>query len=113
MNKISNYSDLVLERKRIELALKREKNILKEDIEELKEKFQPLLKVISFFGGSKTNDQPVVSLLKQGSSLGVDFLIRDKLLGKVGWITRMLASTAVKGVLSAVINRKAKNNGIH
>lgn len=106
MSKISNYEELVQERRRLEHELRKQKNILRMEVEEIKEKIQPVVKVASFLGIFKKKEKPASALLKLGSSVGIDYLVRDKLLGRAGWITRMAASTVLKGISAFMINKR-------
>jgi hypothetical protein len=106
MSRISNYEELVMERKRLEYELRKQKNALRLEVEEIKEKFQPVSKVLSLLGIFKRNDKPASALLKIGSSVGIDFLVKDKLLARAGWLTKTIASGILKGVSRLMINKQ-------
>ena len=49
MNKINNYEDLILERKRLESDLAHYKTIITRELDEIKHKVEPITDVVSFF----------------------------------------------------------------
>lgn len=96
MNKISSYDELRLERKRLEGEVRTQQLYIKTSLRELQDKFKPLTKVISFVTGfGKKSDSKAGSLLKLGSSVGIDLLIGQK-LRKAGWLARLLVPMALK-----------------
>jgi uncharacterized protein (DUF2342 family) len=97
MTKISTYEELVAERKRLEGELLVQKAYIKSKVTAIKEKFEPIGKIISFFGGTKNsnNSSKGSALLKLGSTVGIDLLIGQK-LKKAGWLTRMILPVIMK-----------------
>lgn len=95
MNKIKNYDDLVAHRMHLEANLRGQKAYFKAKVEKVKERIEPIQRVISFFHGerNKNNSKAVLqtgsSLLKIGSSAGIDFLLQKK-LAKAGWLTKLV-----------------------
>jgi hypothetical protein len=107
MNKISNYEELVLERKRIENKIEEEKRNINQKVSELKEKFEPLLYVLPFLSFFKRKDQGS-PLLKTGMSLGIDWLLGRGILSKANWLVKLLAPAVLRSVTSKVIGSEAK-----
>ena len=94
MNKIRNYDDLVAHRTYLEGNLRHQKAYLNNKVSKIKEKFEPVNKVISFFNGEKNSRSKMLlqtgsSLLKIGSSAGIDMLFQKK-LAKAGWLTKLV-----------------------
>lgn len=114
MTKISNYTELVAERIRLEEELKKHKLFFKGEINEVKEKLEPIRNVMSFLGilKSKNVSAGPSSILKTGLSMGIDLLVRDNLLSKAGWITRAVLPVIIKGISKQFINKKAQTNGV-
>jgi len=102
MNRISTYDDLVAERKRLEADLIIQKGYMRGQIDSLREKFEPVTRIISFFNGFKTNTGS--SLLKLGSSVGIDLLIGRK-LKSAGWLTRMVLPLVMKLTAQKTIDK--------
>lgn len=105
MSKISNYEELVLERKKAEAKLNYYKSVISEEIDVLKHKMEPITNVISFLSttkngspGSNTN-----TLLQAGTNLGIELLVRQKLLSKAGWLTKLVVPFLLKKVSSKAI----------
>jgi hypothetical protein len=112
MKKISNLHDLVSEKQRLQQKLTLLKREMNADVLEIKERFKPVTKIISFFtGGSAENDHgsngqsnSKSSLLAMGANLGIDLLVGSK-LKKAGMLTRLLAPPILRGIASTVINK--------
>ena len=104
MNKINNYEDLILERKRLESDLVHYKTIITGELDEIKHKVEPITDVVSFFSPSKTaptNNR----LLQEGANLGIELLVRQKLLSKAGWLTKLVLPFILKKVSSRAIEK--------
>jgi hypothetical protein len=104
MNKISNYEDLILERKRLESDLAHYKTIITRELDEIKQKVEPITDVVSFFSPSK-NPPPNNKLLQAGANLGIELLVRQKLLSKAGWLTKLILPFILKKVSSRAIEK--------
>jgi hypothetical protein len=93
MNRIKNYEELRAHRKYLESNLIVQKNYFNHKVTKIKEGFEPINKVVSFFkADNKTKVHTLVdhgsSLLKIGSNAGIDMLLQKK-LAKAGWLTRI------------------------
>lgn len=108
MNKINNYEDLVLERKRIENKIVEEKQNINKKITELKRKFEPILYVLPFLSFFKKKDSGGSPLLKTGMSLGIDWLLGRGMLSKANWLVRLLVPAVLRSVTSKVISNDGK-----
>lgn len=103
MNKISNYEELVLEKKRLQHQLTIQKMELNSEIRALKEQWEPLTNIMGKVGGLFKKDDDSPSLLKKG----VDLISSQAPLGKVGWIARLLAPVVV-GTVSSFVKKKMR-----
>ena len=104
MNKISNYDDLILEKKRLESELAHNKTIITRELDEIKHKVEPITDIVSFFSPSKNPPQNN-RLLQAGANLGIELLVRQKLLSKAGWLTKLVLPFILKKVSSRAIEK--------
>ena len=73
MNNISNYEDLLAERKRLENEIEHQKTNLKVELIEVKKQFQPIFELISSYQ-NLTKQEGKSSLVKTGLSIGMGLL---------------------------------------
>lgn len=93
MNKFSTFEEVVLERKRLQNDLVRQKTYIRSQVIEIRDRFAPVTKVLSFFG--RHNGSTAGNLLKMGSNLGIDLFVGQK-LKKAGWLARMVVPLVMK-----------------
>ena len=106
MTRINNYSELVTERVRLQEALRNQKAVLKTELNSIKATLEPVGDVLSLFGMFKRKDSGTSSLLKTGVAIGIDLLVRDKLLSKASWVTRAVLPVVLKGISNLFIKKK-------
>jgi hypothetical protein len=102
MNKISNYTELVAERKIVENKIIEQKATINNGISEIKAKLEPflyLLPVLNIFKKKESGN----SLLKFAASAGIDLLVGQKLLSKSNWLMRMIVPMFLKNVTTKAI----------
>jgi hypothetical protein len=104
MSKINNYEELVLERKKLETQLAHYRLVIDGEVQEIKQKLEPIAKVVSFFSPSKNPSQNN-KLLQAGTNLGIELLVRQKLLSKAGWLTKLVLPFILKKVSSRAIEK--------
>jgi hypothetical protein len=104
MNKINNLDDLILERKRLESDLVHYKSIIATELDEIKHKVEPITDVVSFFTPTK-NPAGNNKLLQAGANLGIELLVRQKLLSKAGWLTKLVLPFVLKKISSQAIDK--------
>lgn len=104
MTKINNYKQLVAERIRIEQELSLQKAQINAEIKEIKDKLKPVTGLLSFFGSSKKQSIKS-SAVEMGANIGIDVLLRNLVLGKAGWITRLVVPFLAKRISSKVIEK--------
>jgi len=111
MTRISNYEELITERKKIEGRIREHKAIINEGLKEIKEKIEPFLNLIPILNIFKTQESNN-SVLKFLASLGIDLFVGQRLLSKSNWLTRLAIPVLLKGVSAfAFSKRKPKENG--
>jgi hypothetical protein len=104
MNKINNYEDLVLERQRLETLLAYHRSVIDGEVREIKQKLEPVANVVSFFSDAKEPTQNN-KLLQAGTNLGIELFVRQKLLSKAGWLTKLVLPFILKKVSSRAIEK--------
>jgi hypothetical protein len=109
MNRIKNYDDLVAHRTHLEANLREQKAYLNNKVGKIKEKFEPINKVISFFNGEKNGRGKMLlqtgsSLLKIGSTAGIDMLIQKK-LSKAGWLAKLVMPFVLRFAAAKTIDK--------
>ena len=109
MNKIKNYEELVAHRRHLEANLRAQKDYLNDKVDQIKERFEPIQKVISFFNGDKkTKVQALLnggsSLLKIGSSAGIDILLQKR-LSKAGWLAKLVLPFVLRFAAARTVDK--------
>jgi hypothetical protein len=104
MTKISSYKELVIERQRIEQELALQKAQINEEIQEIKDKLKPVTGLLSFFNTSKKQSLKSTAM-QVGANIGIDVLLRNTLLGKAGWLSRLIVPFIAKKISSKVIEK--------
>ena len=102
MQKINNFEDLIRERRRLEGDLLIQKATLREALNDLKARLEPLAEFASIVVGNN-KETGATSMLKTGVSIGIDLLLRDNLLARAGWVARAVLPVVVKGFLNRFI----------
>ena len=100
MNKtIRTYEDLLKERHRLEVLLRSQKDIIRQDITELKMQLQPAVKAVSFLGKIFTREKNNV-LLAGGINHLIDLVFKKIVLSKSTWLTRLVIPFFIKNYSS-------------
>lgn len=105
MSKINNYEELILEKRRLESELLHYKAIINSEITDIKHKMEPITDMVSFLSPSSSPVQPKSRLLQAGTNLGIELLVRQKLLSKAGWFTKLVVPYILKKVSSRAIEK--------
>lgn len=107
MKKINNYIELQAERRRLERELLEKKELIKQELKSIRLKVDPILNLVSLFGTSQQGSNGKPSLLKIGTSVGID-VMRQTVLAKSGWLTKLVLPMVLKGISSKVIDKVQK-----
>ena len=102
MKKISNYRELVAERLRLEQELAVQKAEINGEVQEIKNRLKPVSGLLSFFNTDK-NSSLKSTAMQVGANIGIDVLLRNTLLGKASWLTRLIVPFIAKKLSSKVI----------
>jgi hypothetical protein len=109
MNRIENYNDLVAHRLHLEANLRKQKAYINNKVAGVKERLEPITKVISFFNGEKNSRSKLLlqtgsSLLKIGSSAAIDVLFQKK-LAKAGWLTKLIMPFVLRFAAAKTVDK--------
>jgi len=107
-NRINTYDELLQEQQRLKILLKTQKEIIRQDINEIKEELAPVKSVISFVGKltTKGSGNP---LLTGTAGTVIDLVVRKLLLARAGWITKLVVPFVVKNYSSHLIEDNGKS----
>lgn len=106
MNKrINSYQDLLDEKERLQSLLIAQKEIIREDIREIKEDLAPVRSAISLAGKFVTRDKHNW-VLNAGANTVIDLVVKKLILSRAGWITRLVVPFLVKNYSSHIIANK-------
>jgi hypothetical protein len=102
---IKTYTDLCEERERVKnlLVLQREK--IKTDWQELKHEFIPVQNAFGVVGRMTSADKSN-PLVNAGLKLASDVFLKNFVLAKAGWVTKLAVPFVVKNYSSHVLARK-------
>lgn len=103
--RITNYDDLLKERRRIKQEIKLDRLVITDSVTALKAKFDPLLYIMPYLSIFKKHHSSN-SLAKTAASVGIDLLVGQKLLSKAGWLTKLIVPMILKTVSTVAIGRK-------
>jgi hypothetical protein len=99
---IQTYDDLLKRKKQLETLLEAQKELIKVDIEEIKESLIPFrnaaANVVSFFTRDKA-----AGLLGLGANSLIDVFVKKVLLSRSGWITKLVIPFFIKNFSSHFI----------
>jgi hypothetical protein len=102
MTKITTYKELLLEKRRLQLLLQSQKEIIHQDIQEIKEELIPIRSIVTTVS-KLTSKEPGNFLLTGTVDTMIDLVVKKLLLSKTGWITRNLVPFLLKNYSSHVI----------
>ena len=108
---IRTYEDLEKEEQLLEELLRSQKDLIQIEIGLLKQQLKPAQMALQFVGKITTRDKHN-PLLTQGANTVIDALLKNLILTRSGWITKMLIPFFVKNYSSHLINDN-KDNIIH
>ena len=102
---IRTYEDLLAERERLEALLKTQKQVIRQDIDEIKLELAPVKTAINFVGKLTTQDHSN-PLLNGTINTIIDLVVRKGLLAKAGWFTKFIVPFVMKNFSSHVVDEK-------
>lgn len=107
-NTIRSYDELLIEKQRLQSLLVAQRELIRYDIQGLKEELKPALTAVSLIGKITTRDtsNPLVS---SATNSVVDFLLKKVVLSRAGWLSRLTIPFFVKNLSSHVIAEHKDN----
>ena len=106
--KIRTYEDLEREEQQLEELLRSQKELIQIEIGLLKQQLKPAQAALQFVGKITTPDKHN-PLLTQGANTVIDALLKNVVLARSGWVTKMLVPFFVKNYSSHLINDNKDN----
>lgn len=97
--KIKTYEDLEQEERRLQAQLQSYKSLIGEDIDGIKSGLNPFKKAAGTVKNLFTRDDNG-PLLNFGLNFGLDVLVRRILLGRAGWLTKVVVPYLIKNYAS-------------
>jgi hypothetical protein len=100
MNKqFKTYTELIEEKQQLEVLLKAQKELIRADVMELKAEIKPVTDLLGSFKKFISRDKTEI-LVNIGSDLVVNTLLKKVLLGRAGWLTRLIIPYFMKNFTS-------------
>lgn len=103
MTKITNHTELEVEKKRLELLLESKKSELLGDFEKIN--FDPADKIVNVVT-KITRPNPNKNVLNAGLNAGINLIMKNTILGRAGFITRLILPAIVKKIVKNKIKQK-------
>lgn len=99
---IRTYEDLMEEKERLNQLLAAQKELIRQDFNEIKQEFAPVRSAISLVGKFTSKDNRSF-LLTTATDTIIEILVRRMILAKAGWFTRIVVPFFMKNFSSHVI----------
>jgi len=104
MNKpIQSYDDLLREKERLQALLKVQREIVREDVAELRVQLEPITSTLGMAGKLFTRDRNNIILNASANTL-IDVIMKKVLLSRAGWIARLVVPFFMKNFSSHLIS---------
>jgi hypothetical protein len=100
---INTYEELMQEKERLKILFKVQKEVIREDINEIKEELAPVKKAISVGSKFFTKESGNV-LLNATSNTLIDLVVKKFLLARSGWLMKIVVPFLAKNYSSHVID---------
>ena len=100
--RFTSYDDLLKEKQQLEVLLQAQKQLIHYDVEEIKLKLQPVKETLEFLRKITSKDRTNL-LLDLGSDIAINTLIRNFVLSRAGWLTKMIVPFFLKNFSSHFI----------
>jgi hypothetical protein len=102
-SRINNYDDLIRERKTLEVDLARYRSEIDTEVQLIRQKVDKVTNVFNFFNRPQDSTQNN-KLLEAGTNLGIELFVRQRLLAKSGWFTKLTLPFLLKKISSKAIS---------
>src|SRR4051812_38440958 len=107
MRIIKTYNDLLAEKEELTAQLSIQKAFIKQDVKALREELKPVTDMVGVIRkmGTKDKSNPALTF---GVDVATDLFIKNTLLRKGGWLTRLIVPFLVKNLSTHWLARKSK-----
>lgn len=100
MNKrFTTYEELVKEKQYLHLQIQAKKQVINNDIQEIKAQLQPARDAIEFVKKITSKDKSSI-LLNIGSDLAINTIVKRLILSRTGWLTKLVIPYLLKNYSS-------------
>ena len=99
---IRTYEDLMEEKERLNQLLAAQRELIRQDFNEIKEELAPVRSAISMVGKFATRDNRNF-LLTTAAETAIELVIRRMLLARAGWFTKLVVPFVMKNFSSHVL----------
>ena len=103
--RIQTYQDLLDEKERLQALLQMQKETVRQDLQEIKEELKPLRSAASFAARLLTKDR-TNTILNAGADTLINLVIKNIVLSRAGWFTRLVVPFFAKNYSSHFISEK-------
>jgi hypothetical protein len=100
---INSYADLLEEKARLKLLLSAQKELVRQDINELKQELAPVKNAISMVGKFTTKDKGSWLLTSAADTI-IDIVLKKIVLSKAGFVTKLVLPFFMKNFSSHIIS---------
>jgi hypothetical protein len=109
MRTIKTYGDLLAEKEELTALLSIQKEFIRQDVKNLREELKPVSHVVDVLGKITTKDKSNPALAF-GVDLAGDLLIKNTLLRRGGWLTRLIVPFVFKNLSSHLLAAKTRTS---
>lgn len=99
---IRTYKDLLEEKEKLKLLLTAQKELVRQDINQIKQELAPVRSAISVVGKVVTKDKTNWVLSTAADTI-IDIVVKRMVLSKAGWFTKLAVPFFMKNFSSHVI----------
>lgn len=107
MSRIKNYADLEAEKLRLTALLRNHEEAIKADLVNVREGLKPMGNVLNVVNKMATRDNRV-PVINFGLEMGIDLFVRRFLLGRAGWLAKIIVPYLIKNYTSHFIGDEKK-----
>lgn len=99
---VRTYKELLEEKERLKLLLSAQKELVRQDINQIKLELEPVRSAISTVGKFVTRDKTSWALSTAADTI-IDIVVRRMILSKAGWFTKLVVPFFMKNFSSHII----------
>ena len=100
-----SYEELLQEKQRLEVLLQVQKEVIRQDIQDIKVQLQPARDALNFVKKFATKDKTSIAL-NIGSDLLITTVLKKFILARAGWFTRLVVPFLIKNYSSHFLAEK-------